>query len=306
MGLTVHYSIEVSKDWTRRQIRQKLEDIQRFAMTLPVVSVGDVVEFRNKDCDWQSGAREGEMQEEADARDPFRWAKIQASRSVESPWRPGISRSQSPSHMLFLSIHPAEGCEQMNVGWCSFPRFVWKPEKDDSPCSAGWSQVFRDPSRHRQSEKILRAFMKKYHLVKMSVKQVQDRHGSQCACNMIFQLDGAFVIIWASYRSHRRGYGPGHIELSLPDYQDYRIGFRFRGTLEEGRKLFQSAAFKADLKDMLYHRFRGRRRKRPLRMPEARLLLLGRARHLGPHGKRPLGRRRRGGTLRPLPAISVR
>ena len=31
-----------------------------------------------------------------------------------------------------------------------------------------------------------------------------------------------------------------------------RIGFRFRGTVDEGRPLFQARAFQADLKDMLY------------------------------------------------------
>ena len=32
MGLTIHYGIEASQDWTRRQIRQKLEDTRRFAL----------------------------------------------------------------------------------------------------------------------------------------------------------------------------------------------------------------------------------------------------------------------------------
>ena len=179
-------------------------------------------------------------------------AREGSRRAVESPWRPGLSRKQAPSHMLCLSIYPAKGCEEMNVGWCSFPRFVWKPEKDGSPCSAGWSQVFRSPPHHRASEKILRGFMKKYRLVKMPDKQVQDRRWSQCSRETLYCLGGASVMIWAAYRSHRRGYGPGRIELSLPDYQNRRIGFRFRGTLEEGRKLFQGVAFQADLKDMLY------------------------------------------------------
>ena len=158
MGLTVHYHIETNKDWTRRQIRQKLEETRRFAMALPVVSVSEIAEFRVAECDYQTGQRENETPDEANVRDSFRWAKIQAGRYVESPWRPGESRQQAPSYMLCLSIYPAEGCEEMNVGWCSFPRFVWKPEKDGSPCSAGWSQVFRSPSHHRASEKILRGF----------------------------------------------------------------------------------------------------------------------------------------------------
>ena len=132
MGLTIHYCIEASKDWTRRQVRQKLEDTRRFALSLPVVSVSEVVEFRGKDCDYQAGQRESETPDEAEARDPFRWAKIQAGRYVESPWRPGESRQQAPSHMLCLSIYPAEGSEEMNVGWCSFPAV--RLETGEGPC----------------------------------------------------------------------------------------------------------------------------------------------------------------------------
>ena len=92
MGLTIHYRVEANPDWTRRQIRQKLEDTRRFAQSLPVASVSEVVEFRDKDCDWRSGTHDGETPEDADARDPYRWAKIQASRYVQSPWRPGLSQ----------------------------------------------------------------------------------------------------------------------------------------------------------------------------------------------------------------------
>ncbi len=123
MGLTIHYCIEAGKDWTRRQIRQKLEDTRRFALSLPIVSVSEIAEFRGADCQFDQAPATNE-------KDPFRWAKIQATRDVESPWRPGESRRQAPSHMMCLSIYPAEGSEEMNVGWCSFPRFVWKLEQD--------------------------------------------------------------------------------------------------------------------------------------------------------------------------------
>ena len=46
MGLTIHYRIEAGRDWTRRQIREKLEDTRQFALSLPVISVSDVVECR--------------------------------------------------------------------------------------------------------------------------------------------------------------------------------------------------------------------------------------------------------------------
>ena len=248
MGLTIHYGIEASKDWTRRQIRQKLEDTRQFALSLPIVSVSEVVEFRGKDCDYQTSQRENETPDEAETRDPFRWAKIQAGRYVESPWRPGESRHQAPSHMMCLSIYPAEGSEQMNVGWCSFPRFVWKPEQDHAP---GWSNVFRGTS-YRQSEKLLRAFLKKYRLAKMP--DTRSRHGRLWGhWNSLHYTPGGGVSIRSGrYLSHRRGYGPSYVELQLDDYAQHEIRFRFRGTIDEARVLFASRQFKADLENIIH------------------------------------------------------
>ncbi len=248
MGLTIHYCVQANDAWTRRQIRQKLEDTRRFAISLPIISVSEVVEFRGKDCDYQTGQRESETPDEADARDPFRWAKVQAGRYIESPWRPGESRQQAPSHMMCLSIYPAEGSEEMNVGWCSFPRYVWKPEQEHAP---GWSNVFRSAS-YRRAEKVLRAFLKKYRLVKMPDKRT--RHGRIWGhSEPLHRTSGGGVSIRSGrYLSHRRGYAPGHVELQLDDYAMREIRFRFRGTIDEARVLFANRRFKADLEDIIH------------------------------------------------------
>ena len=238
MGLTIHYTIEADKDWSRRQIRDKLEDTRRFSLTLPVVSVRQLVEFRGKDC---------EFEQDSTSEAPFRWAKIQAGRYVESPWRPGQSRHQAPAHMLCLSIYPAEGCEEMNVGWCSYPRFVWKPETDHAP---GWSLVF-NRSAYPASEKLLRAFLKKYRLVKMPDKRSRSRLRGQS--EPLCYLPGAGVSIRPGrYLSHRRGDAPGYVELQLDDYAHHDIRFRFRGTVDEARALFTSVEFKADVAEIVH------------------------------------------------------
>jgi hypothetical protein len=247
MGLTIHYDIEANSDWTRCQIRQKLEDTRRFAVSLPVISVSQIVEFRGKDCDYQTGQRESETPDQAEARDPFRWAKIQAGHCVESPWRPGESRQQAPSHMMCLSINPAEGSEQMNVGWCSFPRYVWKPEPDHAP---GWSNVFRCTS-YPEAEKVLRAFLKKYRLVKMPDTQGHGRPRDHSQW-LHWTPGGGVSIRSGRYLSHCRGYAPGHIELQLDDYAMREIRFRFRGTIDEARVLFTSGTFQADLEDIIH------------------------------------------------------
>lgn len=248
MGLTIHYSIEPDQAWTRRQVRQKLEDTRSFALTLPVISVSEVAEFRGEDCDFRHGQRENETPDEADTRDSFRWAKIQAGRHVESPWRPGESRRQSPSHMLCLSIYPAEGCEEMNIGWCSFPRFVWKPEQDHAP---GWSNVFRGSS-YREAEKLLRVFLKKYHLTKMPERQGSHGRLGNHQETLHYTPGGEVTIRSGRYLSHRRGCGPSYVELRLDNYACYGLRFRYRGTIDEARVLFASREFKTDLEDMIH------------------------------------------------------
>ena len=248
MGLTIHYSIETAQAWTRRQVRQKLEDTRSFALTLPVISVSEVAEFRGTDCDFQHGQRENETPDEANTRDPFRWAKIQAGRHVESPWRPGESRQQSPSHMMCLSIFPAEGSEEMNIGWCSFPRFVWKPEQDHAP---GWSNVFRGSS-YREAEKLLRAFLRKYRLTKLPERQGSHGRLGNHQETLDYMPGGEVTIRSGRYLSHRRGCGPSYVELRLDDYACSRLRFRFRGTIDEARALFASRKFQADMEDMIH------------------------------------------------------
>ena len=200
MGLTIHYRIAANPDWTRRQIRQKLEDTRRFALSLPVVSVGEVAEFRGKDCDWQAGGQEGETPDEADVRDPFRWAKIQASRSIESPWRPGVSRMQSPSHMLCLSIgRPrAAGDELGLVQFLSLRMEAEQGRFQLRRLVAGLSQPV-PPSRVGEDPAGIHE----------EVPPCEDARpadeitaGRSIPKRPSVTVDGASVTIWASYLSH--------------------------------------------------------------------------------------------------------
>ena len=150
--------------------------------------------------------------------------------------------------MMCLSIYPAESSEEMNIGWCSFSRFVWKSEKDHAP---GWSNVFRGTS-YRESEKLFRAFLAKYRLVKIPDKHVN--HGRLWGHSepLHWTPGGGVSIRSGRYLSHRRGYAPGYVELQLDDYAHREIRFRFRGTTDEARVLFASGQFKADLEDIIH------------------------------------------------------
>jgi hypothetical protein len=124
MGLTIHYSLSVPKDWSAGDIRAKLESLRQFCLDLPVREVSELREFRGDEC------------EPGEDDDPCRWAKIQAARTIESPWQPDTFFQQQPSHMLIFSVWPAPGCEQMNLGVCSYPPLVCR-EPPEPPGRTG-------------------------------------------------------------------------------------------------------------------------------------------------------------------------
>ncbi|MGA2620190.1 MAG: hypothetical protein ABSF26_21435 [Thermoguttaceae bacterium] len=165
MGLTIHYSIAAAKNWSPKTIRAKLEALRQCCLDLPVEQVSELQEFKGKDC---------EPGEEKD--DPFRWAKIQAARSPESPWQPGTSFRQQPSRMLVFSVWPAQGCEEMNIGVSSFHRFVCPKRKEypvqtwaDEQCNKpGWSLAITHPRSYPGAARILKDFAKRWKLRRMT------------------------------------------------------------------------------------------------------------------------------------------
>ena len=94
--------------------------------------------------------------------------------------------------------------------------------------------------------------MKKYRLVKMPDKQ--GSYGRLWGHSELLHYTpgGGVSIRSGRYLSHRRGYGPGYVELQLDDYAQREIRFRFRGTIDEARVLFASRQFKADLEDIIH------------------------------------------------------
>ena len=100
--------------WSIATVRDKLEALRQACMDLPVVDVSDLQEFKGDEC------KLGEDKDE-----PFRWAKIQAGRRVESPWEHGYIYFQPPHHMIVFAVNVAPGCEPMNLGIRAFPPFVF-------------------------------------------------------------------------------------------------------------------------------------------------------------------------------------
>ena len=245
MGLTIHYAIDVPKKWSDKTIRAKLESLRQFCLDLPVEEVGEIHIFKGKECEY------------GDDDDPFRWAKIQAARSLKSPWQPGTHFHQQPSQMLVFSVWPAHGCEQMNVGVCSFRQFVCpkrKPIKEirafadarlDKPA---WSLAITDAKCYPASARVLKEFARRWKLRRMPVSKNYPSSCGHIARDNSYRV----CVCYGRYQSHRRGYTAPWVLVELEDRMQGYLRWRFTGTVEEAKQLFASPEFKADIDRLIW------------------------------------------------------
>jgi hypothetical protein len=161
MGLAIHYDIKAPAKWSQAKIAEKLEQVRQFAKTLPVVSVSKMGECSGKECDFHHVRASGREKQ-----DTFFWAKIQAQRFVQNPWLPGMSCPQSPIHMIAFTVDPAEGSDVANFGICRYPQHVWPANR--SHAVPEWSLVFEKKNHYPASRKLMRAFMRRWHLKKLA------------------------------------------------------------------------------------------------------------------------------------------
>lgn len=251
MGLTIQYSITAPADWTNATIHARLEQARQFAKTLPVISVSELAEFQGDAASFQKVRDAGKENE-----DEFFWAKIQAQRTIQNPLEPGSFASQCPNHIRVFTVLPAEGCEQMNVGLCRYPRHVWKSNKNRAstylPC---WSLVAFDKGKsYPLSRAALKTFTHRWHLRRLPKSKftLRGRFGSpeKLLC-MTENGMGEAAIRQGRYLSHRKGYGNPVTIVSLRDRMTFEVLFTFLGTPKEAAKLLSSPEFKADLEKMV-------------------------------------------------------
>ncbi len=123
MGLTIHYQLATTGD--KAHARTLVQQLRQAALDLPFEHVGEIVEFRGDQCDWNRRAKD----------DPYRWLLIQAGTHIALPVSPsekrrGVTREMDvlPSHVIAFETEPGDGCEQANFGLCQFPGEVSHPE----------------------------------------------------------------------------------------------------------------------------------------------------------------------------------
>jgi hypothetical protein len=107
MGLTIHYSLTTDRS-DLESIRSLVQSIRQLAMQLPFQEIGDVVEFKDRECDY---TRE----------DPWRWLKIQAAQHVEEG---NCFFRAPPLHIVAFTVIPGPGSEPAKFGLARYPEVI--------------------------------------------------------------------------------------------------------------------------------------------------------------------------------------
>ncbi len=236
MGLTIHYEMTVPNKWSIATVRDKLEALRQACMDLPVVEVSELHEFKGDECKDQDG--------------PFRWAKTQARRQVESPWEHGYIYFQPPHHMIVFGVNLAPGCEPMNIGIRAFPPFVFRKrdvESDGKARKPVWSLAVTEAKEYPASAKLLKQFGKRWQLHRLPWSDNYPHSEQDLHRGEFYRV----CVAQGRYMSHRRGYAPSWVVIELTDQHKGYIRWRFTGSIEEARKLFTSAEFKDDIERLL-------------------------------------------------------
>ena len=240
MGLTIHYELTVPNKWSIETVRAKLEALRQACMDLPVANVSELQEFKGEEC------RQAENPDE-----PSRWAKIQSARSVKSPWDFSGFYFQPPHHSIMFTVNLVPGCEPMNLGIRAFPPFVFPKRQvgaDGRLRKPAWSLAVTDANRHPASAKILKKFSMRWQLHRL--RWSDDYPDSQET--LLFEEFYRACVVQGRHISHRRGDAPSWVLVELVDQNKGHIRWRFKGSIEDARKLFRSAEFKADIDRLVW------------------------------------------------------
>jgi hypothetical protein len=132
MGLTIHYGLSLPSRTTAVAAKGKLVALRQACLDLPFKEVGELVELKGDECNFEKRDRE----------DPLRWFLIQSDTTVHFKYDPSgkpvavpgwqdgsYGRSVLPEQIVGFSTWPGDGCEEANVGLCRFPKTVMVQNK---------------------------------------------------------------------------------------------------------------------------------------------------------------------------------
>jgi hypothetical protein len=112
----------------------------------------------------------------------------------------------------------------------------------------GWSMAITHPRSYPGAARILRDFAKRWKLRRMPWSDDYIRSHEHIARDQSYRV----CVCHGRYQSHRRGYAPSWVLVELEDRMKEYIRWRFQGSVEEGKRLFASSEFKADINRLLW------------------------------------------------------
>ena len=115
MGLTIHYKLRTPLVEVA-DMRALLGSLRERASTLPFQEVGPLVELEGSAADFEQGQRGEE----------HRWLKMQATAYLR---RGNLDLQMKPLRLIGFSTSPGEGCEDANVGFCTYPASFTQPDE---------------------------------------------------------------------------------------------------------------------------------------------------------------------------------
>jgi hypothetical protein len=153
--------------------------------------------------------------------------------------------------MIVFKVDLVPGCEPMNLGVCDFPPFVCEKRRvgaDGQLSKPVWSSAVTNAKNNPASARILKKFAKRWQLHRLPLSQ--DYHRS--LESLLRGTSYRACVVRGRHISHRRGDAPSWVLVELEDRNEGYIRWRFKGSIEEARKLFVSAEFKADMERLLW------------------------------------------------------
>ncbi|MHB1038507.1 MAG: hypothetical protein ACYC0Y_28120 [Pirellulales bacterium] len=124
MGLTIHYDLK-SAAASPEQARQLVEQLRQAALDLAMSEVGEIVEFSEAACNFQSAKDDSD-----------RWLLVQARRMIV------VGKAYAtvvPSHAIAFSTWPGDGCEVANFGLARYPDTLESRNGAIPTGLSGWS-----------------------------------------------------------------------------------------------------------------------------------------------------------------------
>jgi hypothetical protein len=240
LGLTIHYELTVPNKWSIETAREKLEAVRQACLDMAVVEVSELHEFKGDEC---------QLAEDRD--EPFRWAKTQAARQVESPWNLSEFYFQPPHHAIMFTVIIAPGCEPMNLGIRAFPPFVCPKRHADADgrlAKPAWSFAIEAASYHPGAAKILKEFAKRWKLHRLPFSDMVQRTEKI----LIYEEFYSVRIVDGRHISHRKGSAPSWVMVELADRNKGHIHWRHKGSIQEAGATFASDEFKADMERLVW------------------------------------------------------